>query len=192
MTIIKPWQILSSSITYQDEWLTLRADRCKAPRGRIIDPFHIVEASDWVNVVALTDRGDVVLIREYRHGAQAVLLGIPGGVCDEADASPLDAAARELAEETGFACRELVHTGSAYSNCANHTNEIHYFLGFGAELTGRTNFDANEDIEVQLKPYKDFATYDFDGVKHTHHAAALFYAERYFKLHPDQKPGEET
>ncbi|MEO1475411.1 MAG: NUDIX hydrolase [Pseudomonadota bacterium] len=188
MTELKPWRTLSSRITYEDQWLRLRADRCETSDGKVIDPFHIIDASDWVNVAALTDDGNVVLIREYRHGAEAITLGLPGGVCDREDDSPIVSAARELEEETGYTCRSFVPTGRAHANWADHSNEIHFFLGFGAELNGQTNLDENEEIEVELCPWPEFLEYDFSGPKHTHHAAALFFAERYFKRHPDRTP----
>ncbi|MEM9667834.1 MAG: NUDIX hydrolase [Pseudomonadota bacterium] len=188
MKSLKPWRVLSSTTTYTDKWIHLRSDRCETPDGQIIDAFHVIDSPDWVNVVALTDDGDVVLIEEYRHGAEAITLGIPGGVCDVSDDKPQISAARELEEETGFICRDLVPTGRAFANWADRSNEVHFFLGFGAQPQGQINLDTNEDIIVQLRPYREFLKYDFEGAKHTHHAAALFYAERYFTNHPDKRP----
>ncbi|MEM9938610.1 MAG: NUDIX hydrolase [Pseudomonadota bacterium] len=186
--MIRPWKILSSHQTYRDKWLSIRSDRCETADGQIIEPFHVIEAKNWINVVALTDEGNVVLIEEYRHGAQAVTLGIPGGVCDTEDADEAVSAARELEEETGYVCEYLIETGRAFANWANQNNEIIYFLGFGAKPTGSVNLDPNEEIEVCLQRYVDFVDYHFDGPKHTHHAAALFYAERYFAKHPGERP----
>ena len=188
MSGLKPWRVVASRITFQDQWLTLRSDTCETHDGRVIDPFHVIDARDWVNIVALTDAGDVVLIHEYRHGAEAITLGLPGGVCDAEDDSPAASAARELEEETGYICRELLPTGRAHANWADHSNEIHFFVGFGAELSGQVNLDANEEIAVDLLPWTDFAAYDFPGPKHTHHAAALFFAERFFAAHPQRRP----
>lgn len=186
--MIKPWRILSSRETFKDRWLSIRSDRCQTADGKIIEPFHIIEADNWTNIVALTDDGDVVLIKEYRHGAQAVTLGIPGGVCDAEDADFSVSAARELEEETGYICDTLIETGRAFANWANQDNEIIYFLGFGAKQTGETNLDPNEEIDVCLRRYSDFVDYSFEGPKHTHHAAALFFAERYFYKHPNKRP----
>ncbi|MDJ0919548.1 MAG: NUDIX hydrolase [Henriciella sp.] len=186
--MIRPWKILSSQQTFRDDWLSIRSDRCQTAAGRIIEPFHVIEAQTWTNIVALTEGGDVVLIEEYRHGAGQVTLGVPGGVCDAEDGEFSVSAARELEEETGYLCDTLIETGRAFANWANQDNEIIYFLGFGAKPTGTVNLDPNEEIEVRLQPYSDFADYSFDGPKHTHHAAALFFAERYFNRHPDQRP----
>src|SRR5262249_30222773 len=67
------------------------------PRGR----FTIMSAPDWCNVVPVTDAREVVLIWQYRFGTDAMSLEIPGGVIDGKE-TPLEAAHRELEEETGY------------------------------------------------------------------------------------------
>ena len=187
--MIKPWKVLSSKITFTDAWMTLRTDQCELGNGNVIDNYHVIDAKTWVNVIALTDDGEVVLIREYRHGIEEVTLGLPGGCAEDDDPSMAIAASREFEEETGFTCREYVATGTASANWADHSNQIHFFLGFGATPTGKQALDPNEEIEVLTQPYAEFCTYDFPGAKHTHHAAALFYAERYFARNPERRPG---
>ena len=54
---VAPWTVLSSATTYEDRWLKLRSDHCVSADGRDISPFHVIERSDWVNVVALTHAG---------------------------------------------------------------------------------------------------------------------------------------
>ncbi|MGB3626309.1 MAG: NUDIX hydrolase [Henriciella sp.] len=186
---MKPWRIKSSRTSYEDKWLKIRSDRCETAEGRIIDPFHIIEAPEWVCVLGLTADNQVLAIREYRHGAQAITLGLPGGACDPEDQSISMTAARELEEETGYRCSTLVCTGCAYANWANQNNQISFFIGFDATPVGIAHPDPNEEIDPVLIPYADFLAYDFDGPKQTHHAAALFYAERYFSKHPARRPG---
>lgn len=186
--MVKPWKTLASRITFEDPWLTVRTDRCELPSGNIIENYHVIDAKTWVNVVALTDDGQIVTITEYRHGIGEVTLGLPGGCADPEDASELVAAARELEEETGYICRELIKTGMSSANWADHSNQIHFFIGFGAEARGTVNLDANEEIDVSLTSFREFLRYDFDGPKHTHHAAALFFARKYLDDHPEKWP----
>ena len=82
----------------------------------------------------------------------------------------------------------MIQIGRAYANWANQNNQISYFLGFSAVPTGQQKLDESEDIEPVLIPYSAFLAYDFEGPKQTHHAAALFYIERYFKAHPEKRP----
>ncbi len=185
---MKPWKQLSSQLTYQDEWLTVRSHKLERPNGTIVDPFHIVESREWVCICALTDAGEVVAIREYRVGADEVTLGLVGGVSEPEDTDYSMSAHRELEEETGYKVRELHLIGRAYANWANQNNQISYFIGFGATPNGTQKLDPNEEIEPVLIPYSEFSQYDFDGPKQTHHAAALFYVERYLKAHPERRP----
>jgi hypothetical protein len=63
----KPWRVMRSTITHRDPWLTVRSDACRTGRGQTLDPYHVLEFSDWVNVVALTPDSAIVLVHEYRH-----------------------------------------------------------------------------------------------------------------------------
>ena len=186
--MIKPCKILSSALTYRYQWLTIRSYRLKRPNDIVVEPFHIIESSEWVCICALSDEGDFVDIHEYRVGADQVTLGLVGGIQEAEDEDTLAAAHRELEEETGYRARELIPVGRAYANWANQNNQISYFLALGATQTGIQKLDANEDIEPILMPYSEFLSYDFDGPKQTHHAAALFFVERYFSTHPEKRP----
>ena len=94
---LRPWKILSSKHVYPN----VRIDHCELPDGQVIEGF-VLEYHDWATVVALTPDNQVVMERQYRHGIQKILLELPGGVIDDSDASPLEAARRELLEETGY------------------------------------------------------------------------------------------
>lgn len=185
---MEPWRILKSHYTYQDKWLTVRSDTCLREDGRIIDPYHIIEAYEYVSITALTDEGNVVLIREYRHGAGQVTIGLPGGQAEPGETNIEDVARRELLEETGYACDRLIRVGRCYANWATQNNQLSIYLGFGAKRVADQNLDPTEDIEVFEKPYSEFADYENNGAQVSHHAANLFYVERYFAKHPELKP----
>lgn len=188
MTRLKPWRTLSSEYLIKGKYLTVRVDKCDLGNGRTIDDFHILEYNDWINVIALTDAGNVVLIREYRHGAQAITTGLPSGSADPGENAD-KAAARELLEETGYACDELVCVGQSYANWASHNNQVCHYLGFGAKKVAEQNLDPNEEIDVFEMPYREFLDYENNGPQHSLHAANLFYAERYFAKNPERRPG---
>lgn len=184
---MKPWKVLSSKQTFKDRWLSVRSDHVRLEDGREIPSYHVLEYPDWVSVIGLTDEGNVVLIREYRHGVGEVTIGLPSGAA-EAGEDIDDLARREFTEETGYTAREWVKIGQACANWAVNTNQVHYYLAFGAEKSGKQTLDPNEEIEPLEWPWQKY--FDQDGVdpKHCLHIAALHYAERYFAKHPDKRP----
>jgi 8-oxo-dGTP pyrophosphatase MutT (NUDIX family) len=97
--------------------------------------FSVIEAVDWVNVIALTPDERVVLIRQYRVGTAKVCLEIPGGMVDPGEDAEA-AAARELVEETGYTARTWHHLGSMAPNPAIQNNQLHSYLALDAELSG--------------------------------------------------------
>lgn len=188
MTKLKPWRVTGSTYLVEHPYLTLRADTCDIGNGRTIDEYHIIEAPEWVNVIALTDTGNVVLIREYRHGAAAITTGLPSGSAEPGETDIDAVAARELLEETGYACERLICVGRSYANWARNNNQVSHYVGFGAKKIAEQNLDPNEDIEVFEMPYAEFLNYENNGPQHSLHAANLFYAERYFAKHPELRP----
>ena len=116
--------------------------------------FFIVHAPDWVNIVAITDDNQVVLIEQFRQGSESVELEIPSGVIGESE-TPADAAIRELREETGFERSdksEFIKIGEVIPNPAFIRNKCYTYLLTNARLTSVTHFDENENIKVHLVP----------------------------------------
>jgi ADP-ribose pyrophosphatase len=145
---VEPWRVLSSRVAVENRWLRVREDRCETAHGAVIESYHVVECDDGINVVALTRAGRLLLTREYRHGAGAVLFGIPAGIVDPGDASPAEAARRELLEETGYGGGEFVPLLTYWANPARQNNRVTSFLATGVERLAAPNLDPAEAIEV--------------------------------------------
>ena len=173
------WEVLGSRYLVKDRWLTLRADDCRNADGQLIAPYYVLEYPPWVNVLALTPEQDVVLIRQYRHGVRQVILELPGGALDEQDASIVQAARRELREETGYAAEEWREIGTFCGNPVNHTNTSYCFLASGARYVVEARREPSEHIEVVLMPLDEFLGRAYQGeLRHPHHVATLFFALR--------------
>jgi 8-oxo-dGTP pyrophosphatase MutT (NUDIX family) len=144
--------LLSSRTALKDRWINVSADAVRDLRGNVLDPFYTLRYPDWVQVVAITRDEELVMVRQYRHGAQAVTLELPAGVTDPADADPIVTAARELREETGYEAPTYRLISSLHPNTATHRNRAHSVLAEGAVLRHDTAHEAGEDITVELWP----------------------------------------
>ena len=133
---------------------------------------------DWCNVIAETGDGQLVMVWQHRFGTDALSLEIPGGVIDPGE-SPVDAARRELREESGYdaSCFELVSV--VEPNPALQNNRCWTFLARGARLAFETSFDDLEDLEVTLVAKSDVARLIDEGT--VTHALVVVAREQYLR-----------
>ena len=141
------WKVLESEYLVRNEWIAVRADTCEMRNGRLVDPYYIMESGDYVNIVPVTATGEVLLARIYRHGAKQTLLETPGGLIDAGE-TPLEAARRELLEETGCDCDEMRLIGSGSPDPARMSCRAYYFLATGVVETAVPNWDELEEMEL--------------------------------------------
>lgn len=95
------WKTTSKKVLAENPFLALEEHRREEEGTRRQGYFFIIDAPDWVNIIALTDENEVVLIEQFRHGSEGIELEIPSGIIEEGE-KPADAALRELLEETGY------------------------------------------------------------------------------------------
>ena len=171
------WKVLSSSYLFKDLWFTVRKDKCITPENTIVDPYYVYEFPTWVTVVALTEDNKVIMVRQYRHALRETLMEIPGGCVDDTDKTFEEAAARELLEETGYACNQYDYLGKISANPSTNNNIMHMYLARHGKKVKEQELDHNEEIEVYLLSIEEIKELlKSNQILQAMHATCLFYA----------------
>lgn len=140
---------LSSEYPYRGKIVSLRVDQALLPNGRQA-VREVVEHPGGVCVAALTDREELLFVRQFRYPYQEVILELPAGKRSPGE-DPLACGVRELKEETGAEAERVEPLGRLYPS-PGYTDEIIYlFLATGLSL-GDSHPDDDEFLEVERVP----------------------------------------
>jgi ADP-ribose pyrophosphatase len=119
--------------------------------------FYIIEAPGWVNIIPLTPAGEVVMVRQFRHGVSDFTLEIPGGMIDPHEQDPAVAARREMIEESGYDSGEIIPLGKVHPNPAIQPNWCYSFFARGVRKIAEPHLNEGgaEETEVVMVPLAD-------------------------------------
>lgn len=142
---IKPWKILDQKTVYSaPPFIEVSIETVALPDGRVIADYHHLTAGEFVTILAETAGGAFLALRQYRHGVRRIGLALPGGRID-GDEAPIEAAKRELLEETGFAADSWRAMSSWDTSCSYGFSKSHYFHARGAH---QIQAPASDDLEA--------------------------------------------
>lgn len=182
------WQTISSKYLVNDRWMKLRADVCITPSGHEISPFYVIEKPEWANCLVLSDKGEVTMLRHYRHGIDDYVLEIVGGAVDEGE-TPEAAMRRELEEEIGLVGAAIHATGVYYANPDNQTNKTHSFIALGGTFDGNQEDELGADFQIVTMSLNQLTKIieDQSEIMQSLHLTSIFFALNYLKNHPHKK-----
>lgn len=144
----RPWETVSSTLALDGSpWMRVWVDTVRLPSGRTLHPFYRYEKMDFAAIFAITEEGRALVLRRWRYGPRAPTLDIVAGYLDEGEA-PLEAAKRELLEETGRDARAWEPLGSVHTDGNSGGSVCHFFLARDARRVAEPADDDTEEAEI--------------------------------------------
>lgn len=171
----RPYDIIDTRTVYRDRILALHVDRY-TEHGSQERTYTRLELADWVNVVPLTAKQELVAIRQYRHGVGAWSVEVPAGGIAPGE-NPAQAARRELAEETGIEMETLISLGSFVCNAALQDNRVHTYLAY--PVSPIPSFISSEGDTLLVPPAEWLSDSFLTANGNLFSTAALLLAKRY-------------
>jgi len=156
------WKPIQRQVVADHKIFRIRHDLYRRQTDGLTHEFVVLECPDWVNVVAVTKENQLLLVRQFRHGLDAVTWEIPGGVLEPGEA-PHHGALRELQEETGYCPEQFELLASIHPNPAFQMNKCHVFLATGCIPQGNQNLDPTEEVELGLFSLSEVAQMILSG-----------------------------
>lgn len=144
---MKKWKTISSELAFNNKWFTVQKDVVKLPNGKIIDDYYFWKEQKVSQVVAITKENKIVFVKQYKHGADEIMIECPAGFVDEGETFE-DCAKRELLEETGFSSEDLIKIGKIIHNPTKSSGVVEIFLAKNAIKISSQKLDKNEEIEI--------------------------------------------
>ena len=182
---IKPLEFIRSEAGPKLPLFRAHLHTMRNPRNNYHTKRLVLESPDWVNVVAVTRTGKLLIIYQYRSGADEITAEIPGGIVDEGESS-LTAAKRELQEETGYTSQDWRYLGAVQPNPAIHKHLCHHWLALNVAKSTEMALDDGEDIQVECLTIKEVQAEIASG--RLRHALVLSGLSRVLFLWPQLLP----
>ena len=150
MDINKKWNIINKETVFKSKIFKINKFNCFLPSKNIYNDFYSIDLPDWANVFALTEDNKVILVKQHRLGNNQVTLEVPAGAIDKGE-DPLEAAGRELIEETGYAAEKIILIKKISVNPAIQDNICYCYLALNCNKVIKNDLDHAEEIDVVVK-----------------------------------------
>lgn len=178
---MKNWKILSSKKVLTNKFFNVRKDKCITAQGRIIKEYYVKEGLGSAMVFAVTKDQKVIVEEQYRHGVQKVSLDLPCGRIKKGE-SAINAAKRELLEETGYRAKNLILLGKLSYNPASSEEYLYIYLAKELKYQANKRLERGEEIKLLFIPLRELENYIKDQkIFCVPCIAAIYLALKYLK-----------
>ena len=143
------WKWLSGNIVRRDRWVDLRENTYLLPNGQEITPYYTTRNRSFSVIVARDPEGSYICVRQFRPGTETVTTEFPAGGMEDGE-DPLDAAKRELLEETGYEAERWTSLGRIAPNATIADNYAYIFLAEGCRKVSGRHLDETECMETAV------------------------------------------
>jgi 8-oxo-dGTP pyrophosphatase MutT (NUDIX family) len=177
---IKEWREVAREPVADCRVFSVERSIADSPVDGTRHDFYRIHSGSWAQIVPVTKEGDVVLVRQYRHGASKVTLEMPAGLVDPGE-DPAEAALRECLEETGYRARNPISLGDVNPNPALFANRLYAYLATDVVPERAIRNIGAEETEVVLVPTRELPKLMLNGT--FDHALVLATLWRYLHEH---------
>lgn len=155
------WELISTEHIVQDKWIDFRKSAYRFPDGTVFEPFYSYSRRDYVVIVASDEEGNYLCVRQFRQGIGKVTTEFPAGGIERKDGKEygsqgtsaedaLEAAKRELLEETGYESDQWQHMLTIPSNATIADNYAHLFIAENCRKVAGQSLDETECLDVTM------------------------------------------
>ena len=161
------WEEVSTEHIVNDEWMDIRRSEFRLPDGKVFGPYYTYSRRDYVVIVATDTNGDYICVRQFRQGVRRITTEFPAGGIERNDGrqygrsrdglaeDALEAAKRELLEETGYVSGSWEHLLTVPSNATIADNYAHIFSAGNCTRAGGQDLDETEFLNITLHSRKE-------------------------------------